>query len=239
VSGTFGAGAIHVLFSDANGLTGTGSQIIHQGTTGVPGEHQSNDRFGQSLAAGSRVDALDNRIWYLAVGIPSDGDHLGGSVMLFKRATDGLSTVGVEQISLFDFPEDPNGLSPHPEPGSPHDLGPGLTIVDLNRDQQPELLISITGDARVAPQVTIPGMLCIAFGQDGAAGTGLLAGGQRCFDGSQFGPAASNDQNFGVMSAGDSLDGVSGTDLVIPSPGARQVFVLRNPLFGNGFEGGN
>jgi hypothetical protein len=239
VGGTYSAGAIHVLFSTESGLTGTGSQLLHQGITGVPGDHQSNDRFGQSLAAGSRLNVLNTRIWYLAVGIPSDGDHLGGSVMVFKRDTDGLSTTGIEQITLFDFPMDWNGLSPHPEPGNPHTLGYELAIFDLNRDQQPDLMVSIAGAINALPLAPTPGMLCIAFGELAAPGSGLLQGGQRCFGGAQFGSAAANDIEFGVVATADFIDNTSGADLVIASPRSRQVFVLRNPLFGNGFEGGN
>ncbi|WP_327701055.1 hypothetical protein OG530_03425 [Streptomyces decoyicus] len=45
-SGLTDAGSIALLHGTASGVTGTGSQVLHQNTPGVPGVAEKNDAFG-------------------------------------------------------------------------------------------------------------------------------------------------------------------------------------------------
>src|SRR5262249_43809175 len=48
-----GAGAVHVLYGSANGLTALKSQLWTQASAGVGDNPESGDHFGQTLAAGN------------------------------------------------------------------------------------------------------------------------------------------------------------------------------------------
>lgn len=67
ISGTANTGAVHVLYGGTSGVTGTGNQFWHQGSPGVPGKLQRDDRFGWALTTGDfDNDGYDD----LAVGVP-------------------------------------------------------------------------------------------------------------------------------------------------------------------------
>lgn len=88
------AGAVHVLFGSALGLTVTRSQYWTQNSAGVPGSSESEDSFGSTVAAGDfdgdgRAD--------LAVGAP--GERVGtvraaGAVTVLRGSADGLTADG-------------------------------------------------------------------------------------------------------------------------------------------------
>lgn len=86
------AGAVHLLFGSAGGLTGNDSLFLHRDVTGVAGQAATADRWGWSLAAGDfNGDGRDD----LAVG--SYGDDFSGlidagSVQVFYGYAGGLST---------------------------------------------------------------------------------------------------------------------------------------------------
>jgi hypothetical protein len=70
------AGAVTVLYGSVSGVTTAGAQIWHQGTAGIPGRPETNDRFGASLigadfALGPPSD--------LAVGVPGEGIEEAGA----------------------------------------------------------------------------------------------------------------------------------------------------------------
>jgi hypothetical protein len=64
----------------------------------------------------------------------------------------------------------------------------------------------------------------------------VLDGGQRCYGSDQFAAPAATAPNCGGAAAVGRLDGVPGAELVIAPPHTGEVFVLRNNLFGDGFE---
>src|SRR3990170_3653759 len=53
VSGESNAGAVNVLYGRSNGLATGGDQLWHQGSPGIPGALERDDRFGWSLAVGN------------------------------------------------------------------------------------------------------------------------------------------------------------------------------------------
>lgn len=86
------AGAVHLLYGSANGLTDIGNEFLHQPTFGLGDLAETNDWFGAALAVGDfngdgRAD--------LAIGIP--GESVAGltaagavSVRFGRRSTDIL-----------------------------------------------------------------------------------------------------------------------------------------------------
>lgn len=91
--GAFGsAGAIHLLFGSAQGLTATDSLFMHRDIPGVAGQAGAGDDWGWSLAVGDfNGDGRDD----LAVGSPFDdvdGVFDAGSIQVFYGFAGGLST---------------------------------------------------------------------------------------------------------------------------------------------------
>lgn len=99
VDGFVDAGMVHVLLGSSGGLTYAGSQIWHQGISGVEGGRELADRFGTTLAAGDfNGDGRDD----LAVGVPEedlDGLINAGAVNVLYAGTSGLSSSGDVMIS--------------------------------------------------------------------------------------------------------------------------------------------
>ncbi len=88
------AGAIVVLRGAPDGLTGTGAQSWHQGSSGIPGANEFEDRFGSSLAVGD-VNADTNLD--LAIGAYNEavGTVAGaGAVTLLLGTASGLTSTG-------------------------------------------------------------------------------------------------------------------------------------------------
>jgi hypothetical protein len=75
VGATGDAGAVTVLFGGVGGLTTNGHQTLVQGSGGIAGSAEGNDRFGGALA--SAIMAGDD-VHDLAVGAP--GENLGATV---------------------------------------------------------------------------------------------------------------------------------------------------------------
>jgi len=86
------AGALHVLFGSASGVSSEGSQFLHRDVTGVAAKAKTGDRWAWALASGD----FNNDGWAdLAVG--AYGDDVGGvmgagSVQIFHGSASGLST---------------------------------------------------------------------------------------------------------------------------------------------------
>ncbi|MFD7918127.1 FG-GAP and VCBS repeat-containing protein [Streptomyces sp. NPDC059740] len=96
------AGEVVVLHGSAAGLTGTGAQVVHQGTEGVPGANETYDRFGATvrltdtdrdgyddLAAAAPTENTSNGALWSLHG--SSGGVSAGKAVSFSAATAGLS----------------------------------------------------------------------------------------------------------------------------------------------------
>jgi hypothetical protein len=107
------AGAVIVLYGSANGITGTGSQLLHQDIAGAEGSPGDQDEFGYSLRIGDfNGDGTDD----LGVGVLFDVVNTvegAGAVQVFYSTDAGISTdedqlwhqdsAGVEETAeLFD-----------------------------------------------------------------------------------------------------------------------------------------
>lgn len=232
VDGGLQTGALHVLFgSVSNGLTGTGSQLWHQGSTGIPGTSGDGDGFASTLAAANFDGSTpcDD----LAIGIPDDAENPGGSVLILDASATGLVAAGAKQITAADLAPAP-GSAPHPSPGTRHRIGVSLLPASFRQTMRTDLLIGVEGyTTPVGPilqPVRHPGLVCLAQSD----GNHPMGAGHRCVSGAQFPHGAASDVSFGSALA--AIDTNEGNVLAIAAYNTSQVFVLRNVLFQDGFE---
>ena len=234
VDGGIETGVVHVLYgSQADGLTGTGSQLLRQGVDGLPGTPGDGDGFGTSFAAADFDDGFLIRCDDLAIGIPDDLENPGGAVMVLPSAgSSGIGSSGAELLTIADFPQDP---FLHPGARGPDQnsrLGAVLATARLGRSAHPDLLIGVEGWTSFAIGER-SGLVCVAY----ADGTSVLAQGQRCYGQAQVAPGEAEDSDFGMAMAVGELDVEAGPELVIGSSGRNRVYVLPDGLFRDGFEG--
>jgi len=90
---------VHVVYgSTGTGLSGTGDQFWHQGSTGISLSEEASEFFGFALAAGDfNGDGYDD----LAIGIPQDnaGDPVvahSGAVVVLYGSRNKLSSTGFQ-----------------------------------------------------------------------------------------------------------------------------------------------
>ncbi|MEU5022707.1 FG-GAP-like repeat-containing protein [Streptomyces milbemycinicus] len=87
-SGLTDAGSFAVVPGSDSGFTGSGSQVFHQNTDGVPGVAESGDRFGDATAL---LDVNgDGRRDIAVASIAENGDN--GAVWVLRGTSDGLTT---------------------------------------------------------------------------------------------------------------------------------------------------
>jgi len=94
VAGESDAGIVHVLFGTPGGLTDLGSQRWDQSRAAVADSVESDDRFGDALAA---ADFNRDGFSDLAVGAPEeqvDDEENAGNVTTFYGGPSGLSPIG-------------------------------------------------------------------------------------------------------------------------------------------------
>ena len=133
------AGAVNVLDGSANGLTGTGSQLLFQGGGGVSDAAEPFDFFGNALAAG---DFDNNGFIDLAIGVP--GEDIGtiadaGAVNVLYGSASGLSASGGQFFSqntpgVFGGAETEDGF------------GSALGVGDFNNDTFADLAIGVPSE---------------------------------------------------------------------------------------------
>jgi hypothetical protein len=95
------AGAVHIIYGSASGLTSAENQLLDQGVG-----KEDNDRFGAALAAG---DFNGDPYSDLAVGVPGERNSSGnvvGAVQIFYGTPEGLVRTGSQtfRASLFTIP---------------------------------------------------------------------------------------------------------------------------------------
>ena len=103
-----GAGAVHVLYGSATGLSTTGSQFWSQDSAGIADTAEAGDDFGRSLAVGNfNGDGFND----LAIGAP--GENIGaGTVHVLYGSASGLTATGSQQ-----WTQASTGVGDDPEPG--------------------------------------------------------------------------------------------------------------------------
>lgn len=92
-AGPTNSGAVHIFYGSSNGITLSGDQIFHQGTTGIDGAPESYDYMGDSLTTGDfNCDGYDD----LVIGVPREGvgsKSDAGAVQVLFGSSGGVSTV--------------------------------------------------------------------------------------------------------------------------------------------------
>jgi len=144
------AGAVHVLFGSAIGVTGSGSQFWTASSAGVPGQAEVGDRLGYSLAAGDfDGDGFDE----LAIGVPFEENFRGpeeGDVVVLPGTSSGPTANGSLTWNL-------------EVPGILGDMNPGdhlawcLAVGNFAGDGAQDLAIGIPNDGNIGGVLVLYG----------------------------------------------------------------------------------
>ncbi|KAB2964344.1 MAG: hypothetical protein F9K16_04545 [Thermoanaerobaculia bacterium] len=121
------AGGVNVLYGSASGIAGDGAQYFDQESPGVIGGAETDDRFGQALAA---ADFSGNGRADLAIGVPDEdvGPFAdAGFVDVLYGGSAGLTGMGSQGFELDDLPAPASS-------GNSERFGGALTVIDLDGD---------------------------------------------------------------------------------------------------------
>jgi FG-GAP repeat len=203
------AGAVHVLYGSPSGLTGTNSQLWHQGVAGIQDGTAPDDRFGRTLAIG---DFGGSSHADLAVGIPGEDliDNTvddAGAVHVIYGSGSGLTSTG-NQFWHQDSP----GVAGGVEAGD--QFGSTLAAADFG------------GSARADLAIGIPREDISSFADAGAvsalygSASGLTSTGNQLWDQDAPGMAdgTAPDDRFGSALAVGNFGASSHSDLAVGIP---------------------
>ncbi len=220
-----GAGAVHVLYGRASGLSGINDQFLRQGIGGVKGSQAAGDAFGSALAHG---DFNGDGYTDLAIGAPGDdqsGKSNSGNVTVIYGSASGLD-LGTDQV----WHQNRNGVDDSAEAGD--GFGEAMVAGDFNGDAYADLAIAAPFE-NVDGKVDT-GRVFVLFGSP----TGIRGSGSQALDqnvGEIKNSNADNDHYGAALSAGD-FDGDGFVDLAVGVPGQKVNAVNRvgavNVLFG-------
>jgi hypothetical protein len=213
------AGAVHVLYGTANGLTTSGSQFWHRSGGGIVGVAAAA-AFGEALAAGD-FDA--DGVVDLAIGGPSsqpDGECTGEVVVLYGVDGFGLGSTDQQAFGPADF-----GVA-----ASCQQFGEALAAGELNGSPLCATLGNCADDLVIgAPLEDVEwnggtvgeaGAVYVVFGSKSA--NGLFLSVAERFDSSHFDPAVmtapESGDRFGERLAVGDLDRKGSADLAIGTP---------------------
>jgi hypothetical protein len=204
ISGKLNAGAVHVLYGTATGLSATGDQYWNLNSPGVNGEASYDDFFGGVLAAGDfDGDGFDD----LAIGALSKGafgETNVGTVNILYGSPTGLTATGDQHWTQNS--DGVNGVA-HAGDG----FGGALAAGDFNNDGRDDLAIGVLGDD--IPGVASAGSVNVLYG----SASGLTASGDQQWSQGSAGiegvPAAG--ERFGAELAVGDFNGDGRDDLAI------------------------
>jgi hypothetical protein len=196
-----GAGAVHILWGSAStGLTGTGTQTLHQGLTGATSF--GGDQFGKALAAGDfDGDHCDD----LAVGVPHydyTGAPSAGAVYCYYGTTTGLSTT---RYNLWH-----QGLPGIEDTAEQNDYyGDALTTGYFDGDEYADLAVGVPWeDNENGTTQENAGAVNVLYGSSGGLSDAR----------DQFWDNTSGDEKFGTAVAAGDFNGDGVDDLAIGVP---------------------
>jgi hypothetical protein len=130
------AGAFHVLFGSASGLTTVTQQFWHQNISGTAGAAESGDRFAEILVTG---DFNDDTFDDVAVGIWAEDVSAvpeAGAVHVFYG-----SSIGLTAVDDVEFAQGVAGVEDGPEDDD--EFGLGLASGDFDGDGADDLAVGV------------------------------------------------------------------------------------------------
>ena len=158
------AGAVHVIYGSASGITSSGDHLYHQNSSGIAGVSQSGDMFGLVLATGDvNSDGRDD----LAVGVPNESvgtKARSGIVHLLYGSASGVTSSGDQM-----YHQGSPGIAGATETGDR--FGSAVALADVDGDGDDDLVVGIAGED--LGSISDSGMLAIIY----STGTGLTADG--------------------------------------------------------------
>jgi hypothetical protein len=137
------AGAVNVLYGGAAGLSGSGSQLWHQGSSGIEDNPEDGDSFGFTLESG---DLVGNGRDDLVVGVPSESIDLfankprAGAVHVIPGSSNKLTATGSLQLN-----QDEDGAGEGPADAN-DGYGKALTVADYNGNGKDDLAVGVPGE---------------------------------------------------------------------------------------------
>ena len=204
---TDAAGAVNVIYGGPAGLTAAGNAFLSQDPADVPGDAESGDYFGSSLAAG---DFNGDGYGDLAIGAWGENVGFGrdcGAVNILYGSATGLGTVNAQQ-----WHQGTAGV-----PGDPEEFdyfGDPLAVGDFDADGYADLAVGVPFED--IGNIADAGSVYILYG----SAAGLTASGAAAFD--QEDPniagAAEDNDRFGYALAVGDYNGDGYGDLAVGSP---------------------
>jgi hypothetical protein len=141
VDGVATAGAVYVLYSNATGVSTTGSQLWHENSAGVPDTAESLDNFGDVTAVGD----FDHD-GYADLAVSDDKEDLTGvagtdqgAVYVFHGSATGLTTTGLQFLT-----QDTPGVADTAE--NLDEFASLLEAGDYNGDGYDDLYVAAAGE---------------------------------------------------------------------------------------------
>jgi hypothetical protein len=198
------AGAVNVLYGTAGGLTGAGSQLFTQDSPGVGSSAETEDNFGEVLAAGKvdgdRFADLTVGIWRENVGATANG---GAAQVLYGTAA-GLTGPG-SQFLTQDSPGVPGVVERDDE------FGFAVAAGDVDSDGFSDLAVGAPGeDYGTADRGGAVNLLPGSAGGLSGSGSQLLTQNSPGVPG-----VAELGDNFGSAVAGGDFGGDGFVDLAV------------------------
>jgi hypothetical protein len=204
-----GAGAVHVLYGSASGLTATGSQQWTQASAGISDDPEPGDHFGATLAAGNVNSSTPAD--ELIIGVPDE--DLGavrdaGIVQILKGSPSKLTGAGSQTFS-----QDSANIPDAAEAGDR--FGSSLAVGDLGGTAVADLAIGVPEEDIGA--LKDAGLVHVLRGSpSGLSGSGSSMWTQNS---TGLGDSVEAGDGFGASLAIGNIGGTSFGDLVVGVPG--------------------
>ncbi len=203
-----GAGAVAVFAGSAEGVVAEGNMLFAEGTGGLAGRAEADDRFGTSLAS---ADFDGDARADLAIGVPGQTrgrKFASGVLQVIPGSPEGLDPSAAKRINQAS-PRVPNS------PDAGDELGYAVAAGDFNGFGRDDLAVGVPGESLGSAIGT--GVVHVFFG----GRDGLRTDNSQLWQPGQNGMAGSAQPNAGTgraLAAGD-IDGDGLDDLVIAAPG--------------------